>query len=124
MAEFGSVALFVWHVRFASTATVDHFILIELVCGVAIILDCWLLLILFERIRSNNRIDILLWFALVVSAFVFPVIYIVGTSPTDSPFLSATSQKLAIFAVLPVAAWLVKSLWKQPEPNSRNLTAP
>jgi hypothetical protein len=118
IAEFGSVALFVWHVQSGSTATIDHFALIELVCGAGIILDCWLLLVLFELARSNTRMDMLLWLALVLTAIVFPAMHAMGVSPTESPYLAATTQRLSMLAVLPVAAWLVKFLWKQPKVNT------
>ena len=118
IAEFGSVALFVWHVQFGSGAPVDHIILIEVVCGAAIILDGWLLLLLFELVRNNNRSDMFFWFALVVTAVVFPAMYAMDVSPTESPYLTATTQRLSMFAVLPIAAWLIRLLWKQPSAST------
>jgi hypothetical protein len=123
VAEFGSVALFVWNVRSAPAANVDHFMLIELVCGAAVILDCWLLLVLFERVRSNTRMDVLLWFVLVATALVFPALHAASINPAESPYLAATSQRLSMFAALPVVAWLMKSLWKQPRVDSKRAPA-
>jgi hypothetical protein len=115
IAEFGSVALFVLHIQSAPAAIVDHFILIELACCAAIILDFWLLLILFDLIRTNSRMDKMLWFVLAITSLVFPTTYLAGVNPAESPYVAATSQRLSISAVLPLVAWLIRSFWKQPK---------
>ena len=114
-AEFGSVALFVLHVRFGSSTPVDHLATIVLICGTAIFLDCWLLLVLFDAVSANRRLGLTTWSMLVLTSALFPVLYLTGVDSAESPYLAASTQRLGIFAVFPVVAWLIRLFWKQRE---------
>ena len=117
-AEYGSVALFVWHTLQQSAATVDHFVLIVLVCGAAIILDCWLFLILFDLVHGSKQVNMVLGLLLVPTAIVFPAMYVVGVG-AESPFLAATTERLTMFSIFPLAAWLVLIFWKASRAGGR-----